>query len=224
MPKHGSPKRPLRKSGGRADSISIRTSSRRSARSISNSSSRRWYEWLVPATFNIGDVVGGFRLESQLGEGGMGVVWLAEETNGQSRRAALKVLPEDLAHNSEIRERFLREAKYAERVKHPNIAEVYGAGDQDGNLWMAMRYLEGTDLSSIIRRTGPLQPRQALSITGQVAAALDEAHKAGLLNRSIKPANVMIASDDGTERAFVIGSDHHVGRLDVAVQQPGLVS
>src|SRR3954451_18587389 len=145
----------------------------------------------------------------------MGVVWLASEQNtlggdaaggagGAGRRAALKVLPEDLAGNSEIRERFLREAKYAERVKHPNIAEVYGAGDQNGNLWMAMRYLEGTYLSSIIRRGGPLQPRQALSITGQVAAALDEAHKAGLLHRDIKPANVMLASDDGTERAYVI--------------------
>ncbi len=158
----------------------------------------------MPATFNIGDVVGGFRLESQLGEGGMGVVWLAEEQDGQHRRAALKVLPDDLAHNSEIRERFLRESKYAERVKHPNIAEVYAAGEQDGNLWLAMRYLEGTDLSSIIRRGGPLQPRQALAITGQVASALDEAHKAGLLHRDIKPANVMIASDDGTERAYVI--------------------
>ena len=145
----------------------------------------------------------------------MGVVWLASEENtmggdaaggagGTARRAALKVLPEDLAGNSEIRERFLREAKYAERVKHPNIAEVYGAGDQDGNLWLAMRYLEGTDLSSIIRRSGPLQPRQALAITGQVAAALDEAHRAGLLHRDIKPANVMLASDDGTERAYVI--------------------
>jgi serine/threonine protein kinase/S1-C subfamily serine protease len=158
----------------------------------------------VTATFNIGDVVGGFRLESQLGEGGMGVVWLASETNGQGRRAALKVLPEDLAGNSEIRERFLRESRYAERVKHPNIAEVYGAGEQDGNLWLAMRYLEGTDLSSIIRRGGPLQPRQALAITGQVAAALDEAHRAGLLHRDIKPANIMLASDDGTERAYVI--------------------
>src|SRR3954471_10057194 len=134
----------------------------------------------------------------------MGVVWLAEDESGQGRRAALKVLPEDLAHNSEIRERFLRESGYAERVKHPNIAEVYGAGEQDGNLWLAMRYLEGTDLASILRRGGPLQPRQALSITGQVAAALDEAHKAGLLHRDIKPANVMIASDDGTERAYVI--------------------
>src|SRR3954451_4390421 len=145
----------------------------------------------------------------------MGVVWLAEEQNGKSRRAALKVLPEDLAHNSEIRERFLRESKYAERVKHPNIAEVYGAGEQDGNLWLAMRYLEGTDLSSILRRTGPLQPRQALAITGQVAAALDEAHAAGLLHRDIKPANVMLARVDtrgnsvaggtsGTERAYVI--------------------
>src|SRR4051794_10296670 len=134
----------------------------------------------------------------------MGVVWLASEENGQQRRAALKVLPEDLAHNSEIRERFLRESKYAERVKHPNIAEVYGAGEQDGNLWLAMRYLEGTDLSSIIRRGGPMQPRQALAILGQVAAALDEAHKAGLLHRDIKPANVMLASDDGTERAYVI--------------------
>src|SRR4051794_18835106 len=134
----------------------------------------------------------------------MGVVWLAEEQNGQGRRAALKVLPEDLAGNAEIRERFLRESKYAERVRHPNIAEVYGAGEQEGSLWLAMRYLEGTDLSSILRRGGPLQPRQALAITGQVGAALDEAHKAGLLHRDIKPANVMLASVDGTERAYVI--------------------
>jgi serine/threonine protein kinase/S1-C subfamily serine protease len=158
----------------------------------------------VGGTFHIGDVIGGFRLESQLGEGGMGVVWLAEEQSGRRRRAALKVLPADLAHNSEIRERFLRESSYAQRVKHPNIAEVYGAGEQDGNLWLAMRFLEGTDLSSILRRTGSLQPRQALAITGQVAAALDEAHNAGLLHRDIKPANVMLASADGTERAYII--------------------
>src|SRR5947208_3922481 len=130
----------------------------------------------------------------------MGVVWLAEEEDGEKRRAALKVLPTDLSHNEEIRERFLRESKYAERVKHPNIAEVYGAGEQDGNLWLAMRYLGGTDLASVLRRGGPLKPRQALAITGQVGAALDEAHRAGLLHRDIKPANVMIAS----ERAYVI--------------------
>src|SRR4051794_2740066 len=134
----------------------------------------------------------------------MGVVWLAEEVDGQHRRAALKVLPEELATNDEIRERFLRESTYAERVKHPNIAEVYGAGEQDGNLWLAMRFLEGTDLSSILRRGGPLQPRQALAITGQVAAALDEAHRAGLLHRDIKPANVMLAAADGAERAYII--------------------
>jgi serine/threonine protein kinase/S1-C subfamily serine protease len=158
----------------------------------------------VGGTFHIGDVIGGFRLESELGEGGMGVVWLAEEQSGQRRRAALKVLPADLAHNSEIRERFLRESSYAQRVKHPNIAEVYGAGEQDGNLWLAMRFLEGTDLSSILRRTGALAPRQALAITGQVGAALDEAHKAGLLHRDIKPANVMLASAGGSERAYII--------------------
>jgi serine/threonine-protein kinase len=170
-------------------------------------------------SFKIGDVVGGFRLESQLGEGGMGVVWLAEEQNGQHRRAALKVLPPDLAHNEEIRQRFLRESKYAERVKHPNIAEVYGAGEENGNLWLAMRFLEGTDLSSILRRAGPLQPRQALAITGQVAAALDEAHASGLLHRDIKPANVMIASDDGTERAYVI--DFGLGKAP-ATDESGL--
>ncbi|HEX4717625.1 MAG TPA: protein kinase [Thermoleophilaceae bacterium] len=154
--------------------------------------------------FNIGDVVGGFRLESRLGEGGMGVVWLAHEQGGQRRRAALKVLPADLAQNHELRERFLREAAYAQRVRHPNIAEVYGSGEQDGNLWLAMRYLEGTDLASVLRRGGPLQPRRALAIIGQVAAALDEAHAAGLLHRDIKPANVMIAAD-GTLGAEAAG-------------------
>jgi S1-C subfamily serine protease len=158
---------------------------------------------------NIGDTIGGFRLSSRLGEGGMGVVWLAEEVDGAHRRAALKVLPEDLAHNDEVRERFLRESKYAERVKHPNIAEVFGAGEENGNLWLAMAYLEGTDLGSVIRRGGPLQPRRALAITGQAAAALDQAHAAGLLHRDIKPANLMLTAANthggpGSEHAFVI--------------------
>src|SRR4051812_25834891 len=154
----------------------------------------------VSGGFEIGDVVGGFRLESRLGAGGMGVVWLAEEEAGARRRAALKVLPTEFAHNDEIRARFLRESQYAERVKHPNIAEVYAAGEQDGHLWLAMHYLEGTDLAAILRRTGALQPRQALAITGQAAAALDAAHGAGLLHRDVKPGNVMLAA----ERAYVI--------------------
>ena len=156
----------------------------------------------------IGEVIGGFRLESQLGEGGMGVVWLAEEADGQKRRAAVKILPPELAENDELRERFLREGDYATRVKHPNIGEVYGAGEQNGVLWLAMRYLEGTDLATVLRRGGPLQPRRALAILGQVAAALDEANKAGLLHRDIKPANVMLASGGGEgdliEQAYVI--------------------
>src|SRR3954452_14384777 len=144
----------------------------------------------------------------------MGVVWLAEEQNGQGRRAALKVLPPDLAHNEEIRERFLREAKYAERVKHPNIAEVYSAGDENGNLFLAMAYLEGTDLSSVLRRTGAMQPGRALKIVGQAAAALDEAHAAGLLHRDVKPANVMLA---GADRAFVI--DFGLGKAPATDEQ-----
>jgi S1-C subfamily serine protease len=151
----------------------------------------------------VGDVIGGFRLVSKLGEGGMGVVWLAEEVDGE-RRAALKILPPDLAQNDELHERFLREGQYATRVRHPNIAAVYGAGDQDGLLWLAMQYLEGTDLATIIRRGGPLQPARVAAILGQVAAALDEAHAAGLLHRDIKPANIMMASANGGERAFVI--------------------
>jgi serine/threonine-protein kinase len=168
-------------------------------------------------SLQIGDSIGGFRLESQLGEGGMGVVWLAQELDGQNRRAALKVLPDELAKNEEIRERFLRESKYAERVRHPNIAEVYGAGEEGGHLWLAMRYLEGTDLASIIRRGGPLQARRAMDITGQVAAALDEAHKAGLLHRDIKPANIMLATTDDGERAFVI--DFGLGKAPATDEQ-----
>jgi serine/threonine-protein kinase len=157
-----------------------------------------------PGGLNAGDLLGGFRLESRLGEGGMGVVWLAVEVGGEHRRAALKVLPEELAHNEEIRERFLRESRYAERVKHPNIAEVYGAGEENGHLWIAMRYLEGTDLASVLRRGGPMQPRRALTIIGQAAGAIDEAHKAGLLHRDIKPANIMLAAAGDSEHAFII--------------------
>jgi serine/threonine-protein kinase len=153
---------------------------------------------------NVGDVIGGFRLLSRLGEGGMGVVWLAEEVAGGQRRAALKILPPELAASDEIRERFLRESKYAQRVRHPSIAEVYGAGEDDGHLWLAMRFLEGTDLASVLRRGGPMQPRRALEIVAQIAAALDEANGAGVLHRDIKPANVMLATSDGAEHVFVI--------------------
>jgi serine/threonine-protein kinase len=149
----------------------------------------------------IGDSIGGFRLLSRLGEGGMGVVWLAQEEGGEDRRAALKILTVDMARNDEVRERFLRESHYAQRVKHPNIAEVYGSGEEDGHLWLAMRYLEGTDVASILRRGGPMQARRALDIIGQAAAALDVAHASGLLHRDIKPANIMLTGDD---HAFVI--------------------
>src|SRR5438045_3642996 len=143
-PRHGIPTAPPPRYAARAVSISTPRWWRHSGCSTSSTSSRRSDE-AVSSPFNIGDVVGGFRLQSKLGEGGMGVIWLAEEQNGQGRRAAVKVLSVDLARNGEIRERFLRESAYAERVKHPNIAEVYGAGEQGGSLWLAMRYLGGTD-------------------------------------------------------------------------------
>jgi serine/threonine-protein kinase len=139
-----------------------------------------------------GTVIGGYRILNLLGQGGMGVVYLAEnESSGQ--RVALKLLTPDLARSSGFRERFVREANYASSMRHPNVIEVFGAGEQDDVLYIAMQYVEGEDLKALLVREGRLDARRTVGLLGQVASALDAAHSTGLLHRDIKPGNVMIA-------------------------------
>jgi len=147
----------------------------------------------------IGTELAGYRIEALLGRGGMSVVYRAEDL-ALERKVALKVLAPELAENERFRERFLRESRVAASIDHSNIIPIYEARETDGLLYIAMRYVEGTDLGSLLEREGPLEPDRALSILGQVASALDTAHFArGLVHRDVKPGNILIAPEPGAD-------------------------
>ena len=139
----------------------------------------------------IGKVIAGYRIEERVGRGGMGVVYRAEHLNLR-RRAAIKIIAPDLAESEGFRERFTREARIAAALQHPNIVTVYDAGEVDGILYLAMQYIEGNDLSAVLRKDGRLRPYRAIDVCRQVASALDAAHAMGLIHRDVKPANVLI--------------------------------
>src|SRR5215211_5249146 len=138
-----------------------------------------------------GALVGEYRLEAVAGRGGMGVVYRAvQEPLG--RRVALKVIAPAFASHDAFRERFVRESALASAIDHPNIVPVYGAGEADGRLFIAMRWVEGRDLRALVADHGPLEPASAAEIVASVAGALDAAHRRGLVHRDVKPANVMV--------------------------------
>jgi serine/threonine protein kinase/beta-lactam-binding protein with PASTA domain len=143
-----------------------------------------------------GSVVGGYRIESRLGVGGMAVVFQARD-EGLDRVVALKVLAPGLAGDAEFRERFIRESRTAARVDHPHIIPVHGAGESDGVLYLAMRFVPGGDLRSVIAREGPLTGERAAFLLSPIASALDSAHAAGLVHRDVKPANILIDASPG---------------------------
>ena len=117
-----------------------------------------------------GDVVGGYRIEAVAGRGGMAVVYRAVQLDG-GRVVALKLIASDRASDPEFRERFQREQRMAAAIDHPNVVPVHGVGEEDGELYLAMRYVRGTDLHALIRREGALEAARAVAIVGQVAAA-----------------------------------------------------
>ena len=143
-----------------------------------------------------GDTFGGYRIESSLGRGGMGTVFLATHER-LGRKVALKVIAPELAHDEDFRARFLRESQLAASLDHPNVIPVYDAGEIDGVLYLAMRYVGGPSLKTLIRERGPLSPAETLRIAEQIAGALDAAHRAGLVHRDVKPANVLLAEPEG---------------------------
>jgi len=140
---------------------------------------------------HLGKVLAGYRIEERIGRGGMGLVYRAEHLNLR-RRAAIKIIAPELSETSGFHERFNREARIAAALQHPNIVTVYDAGEDDGVLYLAMQYIEGSDLSTVLRSQGRLRPYRALDVCRQVAAALDAAHAQGLIHRDVKPANVLI--------------------------------
>ena len=149
-----------------------------------------------------GTVFAGYRIEGIAGRGGMGVVYRATQLTLE-RRVALKLVTPELADDSEFRERFKRESRLAASIDHPNVITIHEAGEAEGQLYISMRYVEGTDLGALIARGGPLEPRRAAHVVSQVAAALDAAHARGLVHRDIKPANVLIERRDGEEHAYL---------------------
>ncbi len=135
---------------------------------------------------------GKYKIIGELGRGGMGVVLKAEDTK-LKRPVALKLLPLELSHAPDAKERFLREAQAAAALDHPNICTVYEVEERDGQAYIAMAYIDGQSLKEKIAR-GPLKIDEALEIAVQVAAGLEEAHRKGIVHRDIKPANVMLTA------------------------------
>ncbi|MFA0740251.1 MAG: hypothetical protein DFNUSKGM_000353 [Candidatus Fervidibacter sacchari] len=157
--------------------------------------------------------IGRYQLLRVIGKGGMGLVYLARDPILQ-RLVAIKVLSPHLSSDETVIARFINEARIAASLQHPNIVTVYEAG-QDGNfVFMAMEYVEGQDLASLIRQKGKLHPDEAIAILKAVASALDYAHQKGVIHRDVKPSNVLI-SNDGVVKlmdfgiARVVGGERH---------------
>ena len=127
-----------------------------------------------------GTLVAGYRIEALIGRGGMGTVYRADEA-GLGRKVALKVIAPELAQDERFRERFLRESRIAASLDHPHVIPIYQAGEDDGVLFLAMRYVEGSDLAKVVAEDGALEPRRAVDLLSQIAEALDAAHEKGLV-------------------------------------------
>ena len=161
------------------------------------------------ADLETGSEFAGCRIEGVLGRGGMGVIYRATELR-LGRPVALKLIATEQASDPDVRERFEREARMTASIEHPNVVPVYGAGEEDGHLYLVMRFIPGTDLHHLLRQEGHLAPARAASIVAQVADALDAAHAAGLVHRDVKPANVLI----GGEHAYL--SDFGITRVQAS--------
>ncbi|MGH3204329.1 MAG: serine/threonine-protein kinase [Streptosporangiaceae bacterium] len=145
----------------------------------------------------VGDDFAGFRLRAVLGRGGMSVVYQAENPRLGSV-IALKVLAPELAADDAFRARFLEESRIAASLNHPNVIPIYDTGSSRGLLYIAMRYVAGTDLRQMIKKRGRVLPATAVFLLAQAARALDAAHRQGLVHRDVKPGNLLIerGSDD----------------------------
>ena len=150
----------------------------------------------------IGSTFAGHGIEAIAGRGGMGVVYRATDLT-LDRPVALKLLVPSLARDPVFRARFERECRLAAALDHPHIVPIFHAGAERGALYLTMRYIDGTDLRSLLAEEGRLEPSRAVDIVAQVAAALTEAHRHGLVHRDVKPGNVLIATRDGDEYAFL---------------------
>jgi serine/threonine-protein kinase len=178
----------------------------------------------MPSELRTGDLIAGFRIESLIGQGAVGAVYLAEDVQA-GRRVALKLLVPELARDERFRRRFLREAELAASLEHPHIVPTLASGEDGGRLFLAIEYVEGSDLRDVLRREGRLDPERALDLVAQVAEALDAAHEAGLVHRDVKPGNILITRADEREHAYVcdFGLARHVSSVSSLTGDRGFV-
>jgi CHASE2 domain-containing sensor protein/predicted Ser/Thr protein kinase len=140
------------------------------------------------------EVVAGYRLDEVIGRGGMAVVYRAIQLDLE-RTVALKLIAPSHADDPRFRARFLRESRLAATVEHPHVIPIFAAGEDDGLLFIAMRFIDGVDLGDVLERMAPLDPADAVRIVEQIAGALDAAHRAGLVHRDVKPSNILLDSE-----------------------------
>ena len=187
----------------------------------------------VVADPRVGTEVAGYAIESLLGRGGMGVVYLARDP-WLERSVALKLVAPELAADPGFRERFLRESKLAASLEHAHVVPIYEAGEDADALYLAMRYIEGSDLGALLEERYQLDPKLALQLLTPVAIALDAAHAKGLVHRDVKPGNILLSGELGdgyivylsdfglTTRAddvALAGQDELSGTLDYAAPE-----
>jgi serine/threonine protein kinase len=163
----------------------------------------------------LGAELAGYRIEALIGRGSAGVVYRATQLR-LHRPAAVKLLDPGLAADAEYRGRFEREARMAAALEHPHIVPIYDAGYAEGVLYLAMRYIDGPNLATVIHDDGPMNLHHACELLTGVAEALDSAHHAGLVHRDVKPANVLLDTPNqpaGRRRAYLcdFGIARHAG-------------
>ena len=160
---------------------------------------------VVGSGFEPGSRVASYEIAEEIGRGGMAVVYRARDLR-LGRWVALKILSANVTRNRAFRQRFIRESRAAAAVDHPNILPIFDAGEADGVFYIAMRYVSDRDLGNLIDRIGPLPIAHAVSITAQIASALDAAHARGLVHRDVKPANILLgdmADNDAGDHVYL---------------------
>src|ERR1700758_4602516 len=162
-----------------------------------------------------GEEFAGYKIVRVLGAGGRGTVYLVQHPR-LPRQDALKVLSANLTADPQYRARFLREADIAATLSHPNILGIHDRGEHDGQLWISMDFVQGSDAAKLLRegyREG-MTLEQALEIVTPVASALDYAHQCGLLHRDVKPANILMADPDSEARRIYLADFGIARRVD----------
>jgi len=162
----------------------------------------------------VGRRLGHYRVDGVIGRGGMSTMYHATDVR-LGRTVALKIMATDLADDAEFRERFVDEARNTSAIDHPHIVPLYDFGELDGSLFLAMRYVEGDDLSALIAN-GPLAPRRAMTLLGQVGEALDVLHARKLVHLDVKPANVLVTKRESAGREHVYLADFGLTRRGAA--------